>query len=162
MNFSTFNAIMREGIVVRCLLPATLLIATLIGVILYFISKHRHGAASDRSLGVMLSAAVAFVIFTIITASETLPMMRDLKSQNYTSLYGMYECETRRQMHESKLLLSMTLENGEIVGLKRAKPLGLELNGVKLPEGEYMATVWYAAESHCIVAFIPDEPIPED
>lgn len=162
MCYATFDAIMREGIIVRCILPATLLVAALIGVIGYFVSKHRHGIASDRSLGFMLVMAAASVFFVIDAASDVLPMMRDLNSQNYTSIHGMYESETRYQMHSSKLLFSVTLDGGEIVGLKRAKPIGIELNGVPLPEGKYMATVWYAAESHCIVAFIPDEPIPED
>lgn len=162
MSYSTFDAIMQEGIIARWIFPTVLVAATLISIILYFISKHRHGVASDRSLGFMLVVAVASIVFTLITASETLPMMRDLRTQNYTSIHGMYECETRSQMHSSKLLLSVTLDGGEIVGLKRAKPIGIELNGVPLPEGKYMATVWYAAESHCIVAFIPDEPIPED
>ena len=162
MNYSTYNAIMREGIIVRCILPATLLVAALIGVIGYFVSKHRHGIASDRSLGFMLVMAVASIVFTLFTASDALPMMRDLKSQNYASVHGMYKCKIVSQMHESDLDLCVVLDNGQILNLMRTKPIGLELNGVPLPEGEYMATVWYAAESHCIVAFIPDEPIPED
>ena len=82
MCYSTFDAIMREGIIVRCILPATLLVAALIGVIGYFVSKHRHGIASDRSLGFMLVMAAASVLFVIVAASDVLSMMRDLNSQN--------------------------------------------------------------------------------
>lgn len=162
MCYATFDAIMREGIIVRCILPATLLVAALIGVIGYFVSKHRHGIASDRSLGFMLVMAVASIVFTLFTASDALPMMRDLKSQNYASVHGMYTCETVSQMHESDLYLCVVLDNGQILNLMRPKPIGLELNGVPLPEGEYMSTVWYAVESNCIVDIILDEPIPED
>lgn len=162
MNFSAFDAIMREGIIVRWILPEVLAAAALIGIAAYFISKYRHGTASDRSIGFMLVMTVAFIVFALITASDTLPMMHDLKSQNYASVHGVYECEVKPGTQGVQLRLCVTLEDGEIFGLMHAMPIGMELNGVPLPEGKYMATVWYAAESHCIVAFIPDEPIPED
>ena len=66
MDYAAFDAIMREGIIVRWIVPAALAAATLVGVAWYFISKHRNGIASDRSLGFMLSAAVLSMVFVII------------------------------------------------------------------------------------------------
>ena len=162
MDYSTYNAIMREGIIVRCILPATLLAAALIGVIGCFVSKHRHGIASDRSLGFMLVMAAASVFFVIVAASDVLPMMHDLNSQNYASVYGIYKCEQNSQSRRVQLVQTVTLDDGEVLEFRRAKPIGWKLNGAPLPEGEHMATVWYAVESNCIVDIVLDEPIPED
>lgn len=161
MDYAAFDAIMREGIIVRWIVPAALVAATLVGVAWYIISKHRNGIASDRSLGFTLVMAAACIFFTLFSAADALPMMRDLKRQDYASVHGMYECKTVNQ-HGASLDLCVTLENGKIFNLMRPKPIGLDLNGAPLPEGEYAATVWYGVESHCIVAFIPDEPIPDE
>lgn len=162
MDYAAFDAIMREGIIVRWIVPAALVAATLVGVVWYIISKLRNGIASDRSLGFMLSAAVLSMVFVIIAASDVLPMMRDLNSQNYASVYGIYKCEQNSQSRRVQLVQTVTLDDGEVLEFRRAKPIGWKLNGAPLPEGEHMATVWYAVESNCIVDIVLDEPIPEE
>lgn len=165
MDYAAFDAIMREGIIVRCILPAALAAATLIGVVWYIISKHRNGIASDRSLGFILVMAAALVLSVIISIDTTMEMIPDLQNQSYAVAHGEYELEItqgRKSHMKSHIIISITTDDGEGIGFRRPIPIGRRTSNGYLSEGEYTATVWYGVESHCIVAFIPDEPILED
>lgn len=162
MDYAAFDAIMREGIIVRWIVPAALVAATLVGVVWYIISKLRHGIASDRSLGFMLVMAAASVFFILFSIADTERMIPDLINQNYTVAHGEYECKFTRVGRDMDYVINITTDEGESIWLTEPMPLGAKTGNGYLPEGEYAATVWYGAESHCIVAFIPDEPIPDE
>lgn len=162
MDYAAFDAIMREGIIVRWIVPAALVAATLVGVVWYFISKHCNGIASDRSLGFTLVMAAALVLSVIISIDTTKEMIPDLQNQSYTVTHGEYECKFTRVGRDMDYVTNITTDEGESIWLTEPMPLGGKTGNGYLPEGKYMATVWYGVESHCIVAFIPDEPIPDE
>lgn len=162
MDYAAFDAIMREGIIVRWIVPAALAAATLIGVVWYIISKHRNGIASDRSLGFTLVMAAALVLSVIISIDTTKEMIPDLQNQSYTVVHGEYECKYESAGGQWRYVTSITTDEGAGIWLRAPVPIGGKTSNGYLPEGEYAATVWYGVESHCIVAFIPDEPIPDE
>lgn len=162
MDYAAFDAIMREGIIVRWVVPAALVAATLIGVAWYIISKHRNGIASDRSLGFTLVMATASVFFASLSFGDTELMMHDLKNQSYTVAHGEYECEYNNGKGKALFIMSITTDDGERISLYEPISSSSKTSNGHIVEGKYAATVWYGVESHCIVAFIPDELIPED
>lgn len=162
MDYAAFDAIMREGIIVRWIVPAALVAATLVGVAWYFISKHRNGIASDRSLGFTLVMAAALVVFASLSLSDTEQMMHDLKNQSYTVAHGEYECEYNNGKGDALFVMSITTDDGERISLYEPVPSSRRTGNGHIIVGEYTATVWYGVESHCIVAFVPDEPIPDE
>lgn len=162
MDYAAFDAIMREGIIVRWIVPAALVAAALVGVVWYIISKHRNGIASDRSLGFTLVMAAALVLSVIISIDTTKEMIPDLQNQSYTVTHGEYECKYESAGGQWRYVTSITTDEGAGIWLRAPVPIGGKTGNGYLPEGKYMATVWYGVESHCIVAFIPDEPIPDE
>lgn len=162
MDYAAFDAIMREGIIVRWIVPAALAAATLVGVVWCFISKHRHGIASDRSLGFMLVMAAALVLSVIISIDRTKNMIYDLQNQSYAVVHGEYERKFTRVGRDMEYVTGITTDDEKHIWLRQPISIDSKTSNGYLPEGKYAATVWYGVESHCIAAFIPDEPIPDE
>ncbi len=128
----------------------------------YFISKRRNGIAGDRSLGFTLVMAAASVLFAFLSLSDTEQMMHDLKNQSYTVAHGEYECKYNNGKGSALYIMSITTDDGERISLYEPISSSSRTSNGHIVKGEYAATVWYGVESHCIVAFIPDEPIPDE
>lgn len=119
MDYAAFDAIMREGIIVRWIVPAALIAATLVGVVWYFISKHRNGIASDRSLGFMLVMAAALVLSVIISIDRTKNMIYDLQNQSYAVVHGEYERKFTRVGRDMEYVTGITTDDEKHIWLRQ-------------------------------------------
>lgn len=160
MDYSTFDTLMIQGIAEKWIFFGVLVVLIIIHEI-YFV-RHKFKTKSEerasKNLGQFLIIASAIIF--VIKLDATWFMLRDVINHNYVEVHGIYSMDSEWSEHDTYRWLSVTSDDGKEIQVKL--PGYSHGENRMFPPGTYEGTVWYAQNSECIVAFIPDEPIPED
>lgn len=121
------------------------------------------GEKQKSKKGLWVVVAFFISVQAIYYAVRCVPMIKDIKEENYVCIHGEYYMFNYGYNPNRDRDIQVTSDDGVVLQLILPNDAGSSrVNRSRFPTGRHTGTVWYAKNSHYILKFIPDEPTDDN